>query len=270
MKASALATAATFAVMTLTGCASAPLTGASSLSAADNLRAGKSGRTMTREFRDPQALAEVRRVYLHPTRLATGAETRYELKGEEKALVLAEVEAQLCFELAERYEVVADPAQSDAEVHSAVTWFEPTGTAGSGAAAAVNFFIPGPLGLRLPGSLGGLGAEVEMKAVSGPDKRSRQVAALVWARQAQALGTDSPSFSRLGDALQFAEPFGDDAARVMSPDTVPPQKRYTQANDPCGAYGGRIAETGFIVDSVTGVYVPASRAQKTFRKKGQD
>jgi hypothetical protein len=270
MKASVLAITATIALITLSSCAGAPLTGASSLSAAENLQPGKSGRTTTREFRDPQALAQVRRVYLHPTRLVTGTETRYALKDEEKSLVLAEVEAQLCFELAERYEIVADPAQSDAQVHSAVTWFEPTDTAGSGAAAAVNFFIPGPLGVRLPGSLGGLGGEAEMKAAAGPDKRSRQVAAIVWARQAQALGTDSPSFSRLGDALQFAEPFGDDVARVMSPDTMPPQKSYTQTNDPCAAYGGRIAETGFIVDSVTGVYVPASRAKRSSEKPVQD
>lgn len=244
----------------LAACASAPDGHDSSLSSTEQLKPGKSGRTTTREYRDTAALNQVKRVYLHPTQLATGKTTRYVLKDNEKALVLTEVEAQLCFELAERYEMVSDRTQSDAEVHSAVTWFEPTGTAGSGAAAVANFFIPGPLGIRLPGSLGGLGAEAEMKV------KDRQVAAIVWARQAQALGTDSPSLSRLGDALQFAEPFGDDAARVMSPEPLPPSRSYTSATDPCAAYGGRINETGFIIDRVTGLYVPATRPQKTPEK----
>lgn len=250
----------TFVALTLTACAGAPTGNVSSLSSTEQLKPGKSGRTTTREYRDTQALNQVKRVYLHPTRLATEDTTRYALKDNEKTLVLTEVEAQLCFELAERYEMVGDPAQSDAEVHSAVIWFEPTGAAGSGAAAVANFFIPGPLGVRLPGTLGGLGAEAEMKVAE------RQVAAVIWARQAQALGTDSPSLSRLGDALQFAEPFGDDAARVMSPEPLPAQRKYTTTTDPCAAYGGRINETGFIIDRVTGLYVPATRPQKAKEK----
>ncbi|EGF92996.1 hypothetical protein ABI_14350 [Asticcacaulis biprosthecium C19] len=246
----------------LGGCASAPLTTASTLSSADQLTPGKTGRTTTREYRDGPALAQVKRVYLHPTELVTGDAARYTLKDDERELVLAEVEAQLCFELAERFELVREPGQSDAEVTSAVTWFEPTGTAGSGAAAAVNFFIPGPLGVRLPGTLGGLGGEAEMTA------GKRQIAAIVWARQAQAVGTDSPSLSRLGDALQFAEPFADDVARVMSPDTLPQPRTYTAANDPCAAYGDRIQAAGFIFDKVTGVYVPSGRRKVTTEGSG--
>ncbi|MDC7682275.1 DUF3313 family protein [Asticcacaulis sp. BYS171W] len=249
--------------LSLSACASAPLTDASSLSATDNLKPGKTGRTTTKEYRDTTALNGVKRVYLHPTRLMTGSSTRYTLKDNERLLVLTEVEAQLCFELAERYEIVADAALSDAQVHSAVTWFEPTGTAGSGAAAALNFFIPGPLGLRVPGSLGGLAAEAELK------QGKTQVAAVVWARQAQALGTDSPSLSRLGDALQFAEPFGDDAARVMSPEPLPAKRTYTTTNDPCLKYGGRINETGFVLDRVTGVYIPTDRTKAMEKTKFQ-
>ncbi|ESQ77366.1 DUF3313 family protein [Asticcacaulis sp. YBE204] len=255
------ATALITASLFLSACVGAPLTDASSLSATNNLKPGKTGRTTTEEYRDTTALNGVKRVYLHPTRLMTGSSTRYTLKDNERLLVLTEVEAQLCFELAERYEIVADAASSDAQVHSAVTWFEPTGTAGSGAAAAVNFFIPGPLGLRVPGSLGGLAAEAELK------QGKTQVAAIVWARQAQALGTDSPSLSRLGDALQFAEPFGDDAARVMSPEPLPAKRTYTQATDPCLKYGGRINETGFVLDRVTGVYVPTDRTKAMDKAK---
>lgn len=234
-------------------CAGAPMRGAVSLSTADNLVPAKTGRTTTLEYRDGAALTAVQRVYLNPTQMVLADNARYPLTGAERTLVLTEVEAQLCFELSERYDMVKDPAQSDAQVFSAVTWFEPTGQAGAGAAAVVNAFIPGPVGLRLPGSLGGLGAEAEMKVAD------RQVAAIVWARQAQAVGTDSPSMSAMGDALQFAEPFGDDAARVMSPEPLPAPRSYAAGEDPCAAYGGRINETGFIIDKVTGVYVPATR-----------
>ncbi|MFT4091345.1 MAG: DUF3313 family protein [Asticcacaulis sp.] len=237
----------------LTACISAPAPVNSSLTTIDNIKPDRTGRTTTRRFSDTAALSTIKRVYLHPTQLMTPEDARYELADNEKALVLAEVEAQLCFELAERYEVVTDIALSDAEVRSAVIWFEPTGTVGSGAAAVANFFIPGPIGLRLPGTLGGLGAEAEML------QTDKQIAAIVWVRQAQAVGTDTPSLSRLGDALQFAEPFGDDAAAAMSPDPLPQKRSYTQETDPCLKYGGRINETGFIIDRLTGLYVPASR-----------
>ena len=40
----------------------------------------------------------------------------------------------------------------------------------------------------------------------------RQLAAMTWTRNATPIGTDNPSLSRVGDALQFVEPFADDAA----------------------------------------------------------
>lgn len=239
----------------LTACVSAPTPVNTTLSTVENLKDTKTGRTTTRTYSETTALNTVTRVYLHPTQLVTDENARYALTENERALVLAEVEAQLCFELAERYEMVTDLSQSDAEVRSAVIWFEPTGTVGSGAAAVANFFIPGPIGLRLPGTLGGLGAEAEML------QQDKQIGAIVWVRQAQALGTDTPSLSRLGDALQFAEPFGDDAAAAMSPDPLPQKRTYTKDTDPCLKYGGRINETGFIIDRITGLYVPATRPQ---------
>jgi hypothetical protein len=71
-------------------------------------------------------------------------------------------------------------------------------------AAVANAFIPGPGTVRVPGTTGGLAAEAELL-----DARGGQAAAIAWARNANVLGTDSPSLSRVGDALQMAEPFAD-------------------------------------------------------------
>lgn len=239
----------------LGGCTSVPHRNATTLSSTEGLANGKSGRASIMEKRDVAAINLVKKVYIQPVRLMTGEAPRYILKAEERQAVLSEVEAQLCFELSERYEIVSSPGASDAVVRSAVTWFEPTGATASGASAVAGFFIPGPIGLRVPGSLGGLGAEAEMLA------NNKQVAAIVWARRAQAIGTDSPSMSRVGDALQFAEPFGDDAARVMSPTPLPKKRTYKTENDPCARFGGRIHETGMVTSAVTGLYTPVDRSK---------
>ncbi|MDC7674851.1 DUF3313 family protein [Asticcacaulis machinosus] len=238
----------------LIGCVSAPVTTHTTLSATQDLSPGKAGRAQIKEKRNIPLLNTVSKVYIHPTKLAIGQHTRYSLSDKERNIVLNEIEAQICFELSERYEIVSNKDVSSAEVYSAVTWFEPTGAAASGAAAVAGQFIPGPIGLRLPGSLGGLGAEAEMI------KDGSQIAAIVWARRAQAIGTDTPSLSRLGDALQFAEPFADEAARIMSPDPLPPKREYTKHTDPCAQYGGRIDGRGFVTKAITGLYNPTQRS----------
>jgi Protein of unknown function (DUF3313) len=236
----------------------APIHTNSSLSTTEGMVPGKAGRARTLERRDVAALNQVKKVYINPVRLMTGEAPRYVLTDVERDAILKEVAAQLCFELSERYEIVDNKSGGDASVSAAVTWFEPTGIAGSGAAAAVNFFIPGPIGMRVPGTLGGLGAEAEM---IGADQK--QLAALIWARKAQAVGTDSPSLTRLGDALQFAEPFADEAARIMSPDPMPAKRTYRTEDDPCRHFGGRVNETGMVGKAVTGLYTPPGRDTKT-------
>ena len=134
-----------------------------------------------------------------------------------------------------------------------MTWFLPTGRAASAASAAAAFFIPGPLDLRAPGTLGALGAEAEMTTADG-----RQIAAIAWARQANAIGTDAPSLMKTGDALQFAEPFADDAARVMTPTPAPATPRFEAGQDPCRAYGPRIRAGSFVTKMITNLYVPQS------------
>jgi hypothetical protein len=123
--------------------------------------------------------------------------------------------------------------------------------------AAANFFIPGPIGVRAPGTTGGLAVEAELLAPDG-----RQVAALTWGRNANVVGTDNPSLSRVGDALQFAEPLGDAVADAFAPTGRP--VRAIPDPDPCARFGPRSRPEGFLARMATGLYVPqlsGARAQ---------
>lgn len=242
--------------LTLGACATAAPERSGFLSGYDSLQAREnSGRAHIREFRDPPAVDAVRRVALAPAVLTEGADSRSPLTPAERHAVLREVDAQLCFELSERFEIV-ETDQADADVRAAVTWFEPTGRFASAASAASGFFIPGPIGLRAPGTLGGLGVEAEMRKIS--DKR--QIAAIAWARRAMAIGTDNPSLSRLGDALQFAEPFADTAAAVMTPKGLK-SRQIDAKTDPCKAYGDRFQPGGLAARIITNLYIPDSRGE---------
>ena len=200
------------------------------------------------ERRDEAGLAAVKRVAIAPAQLAPALDADW-MDEANRTLLLREVDAQLCFELSERYEIAPTAAEADAQVRTFVTAVRPTGRAGSAVSAASSFLIPGPIGLRVPGGLGALAAEAEMV-----DAGQRQLAALTWSRGATAVGTDNPSLSRIGDALQFAEPFADAAAKVMTAEGV--KARNPGDPDPCAAYGARFRPEGFLTRFATGLYVP--------------
>lgn len=211
-------------------------------------------RARVAERRDDPALAAVRRVAIAPTTLAPNAEAAW-LTDAEKAFLLREVDAQLCFELSERYEIAESPSDTDHRVRAAVTAATPTGRIGSAAAAAASFFIPGPVGIRVPGTTGALAVEAEMLAPGGD-----QVAAIAWNRTATAVGTDNPSLSRIGDAVQFAEPFADAAARAMTAEGV--KSRDIGSPDPCARFGPRFRPEGWLAKFATGLYVPQMSGNK--------
>jgi hypothetical protein len=205
-------------------------------------------RAHIQQRRDDAALAEVRRIVVAPTVILPDAQARLGwLSDTERALLLREMDAQLCFEMSERYELVKE--SPDASVRAAVTTVKATNAAGSLASAAGSFFIPGPIGLRVPGSTGGVGAEAEMLSPDG-----RQIAAMTWSRNATVVGTDDPSLSRVGDALQFIEAFADDAAKALSPEDA--KSREIPKPDPCAEFGPRIRPEGWITKFATGLYVP--------------
>ena len=241
-----LATAAL--ASTLAACQTAPKAQSGFLSSYDGLTEQTDTiRASVRERRDEAAATGIERLFIEPAVLHAGAAEG--LAPADVALVLAEVDRQICFELSERFTVLgaADPAA--ARVRTAVTGVRPTGQAASAASAVASYFIPGPIGLRAPGATGGLAIESELL---GPD--GRQAAALVWARDANVVGTDSPSLSRVGDALQLAEPMGDAVGDAFAPKDRKP--RRIAEPDPCRRFGARMQPVGFIAGMATGLYVP--------------
>lgn len=235
-----------FAGLALTACAStAPRTGALK-TYAGLAPDGSAVRAKIARRTDEDALASVRRVRIEPTRFATGAGDW--LTEAEQRQLLREVDAQLCFEISERYEIARPDADPSHTARAFIAEVAPTGQLGSAVAAATSFFIPGPIGLRAPAGRGGLAAEAELLDAAG-----RQIAAITWSRQATVVGTDDPSLSRIGDALQFAEPFADSTAAAM---TAKAAKTATPKPDPCAEYGPRIRPEGWITKFATGLYVP--------------
>ena len=170
-------------LLLLAACASAP-TRSGFLSTYDGLTPRTDTvRAKVEQKRDEAILADVRQVAIEPTVLVGPGDW---LTPGEVVLLQRELDAQLCFELSERFDI--DPAAPN-RVRVAITRVDPTGRAASVASAAAGFFIPGPLGLRAPGTLGSLSAEAEML------QGERQVVAVSWSRSATAIGTDDPSLS---------------------------------------------------------------------------
>lgn len=203
-------------------------------------------RASIRERRDDAAVAGLASLYIEPAVMLAGADSA--LNPAERAQILREVDRQVCYEVSERFSLATSPAGS-ARLRVGITDVIPTGQAASGVSAVANAFIPGPGTLRVPGSTGGLAAEAELLDADG-----RQLAALAWARNANVVGTDTPSLSRVGDAMQLAKPFGDAVREVLSEPKRP--GREIPDPDPCAGFGARIQPAGFLTRVVTGLYVP--------------
>jgi len=203
-------------------------------------------RASIRERRDDTALSGLESLYIEPAVMLSGADRA--LNPAERAQILREVDRQVCYEVSERFSLATTPIGS-ARLRVGIADVIPTGQAASGVSAVANAFIPGPGTLRVPGSTGGLAAEAELL---GPD--GRQLAALAWARNANVVGTDTPSLSRVGDAMQLAKPFGNAVREVVSEPKRP--ARAIPDPDPCAGFGARIQPAGFLTRVVTGLYVP--------------
>lgn len=235
------------AASALAACQTAPAAHTGFLSGYDGLKTNEATiRASIRERRDDARAAGVEHVYLEPAVLVGQAAA--DLSESDRALVLREVDRQVCYEISERFTIVDSPLQV-ARVRTGVTGVIPTGQAASGVAAVANVLIPGPGTFRIPGTTGGLAAEAELLGRDGD-----QVAALAWARNANVVGVDSPSLSRVGDALQMAEPFGDAVGDAFAP--TGRAVRPIADPDPCARYGPRTQAGGFVTRVVTGLYVP--------------
>ena len=231
----------------LAACQTAPVADAGFLGGYDGLVTREDTiRASIRQRRDDVAVTAIDRVHLEPSGFVGTAGSA--LTDEERAQLLREVDRQICYEVSERFTLTPE-AQGVARLRTGVVDVRPTGTVGSGVAAVANMLIPGPGTFRVPGTTGGLAVESELV---GPD--GTQVAALAWARNANTVGTDAPSLSRIGDALQMAEPLGDEIGDTISqPDRT---VRDIPTPDPCLSFGPRTQPVGFVTRAVTGLYVP--------------
>lgn len=235
-------------------CATAPVANSGYLSGYDGLTLrSDTVRASVRERRDEALAQSIEKVRIEPAVLTAAAADA--LSPEEWRVVLSEIDRQVCYEISERFTVVDADAPDVARVRLAATRIAPTHPAGSVAAAA-NWFIPGPIGVRVPGTTGGLAAEAELLAPDG-----RQAAAIVWARNATVVGTDDPSLSRIGDAHQLAEAFGDMVGDAFAPADREPRRIATP--DPCGRFGPRNRPEGFVTKAVTGLYQPELSGGRT-------
>lgn len=229
-------------------CQTAPAPNSGFLSSYEGLTPREDSlRASIRERRDDAAVAQLTGLYLEPAVLA--ADVAEVISQAEAQMMLGEIDRQLCFELSNRFPIATDASDTTGRVRTQVTRVKLTNTASSVASAAAKFFIPGPIGVRAPGTTGGLSVESELLSPDGT-----QAAALAWSRDANVVGTDDPSLSRIGDALQFASTFGDHAARSFTPADQP---RYEwREPDPCARFGSRSEAGKFVTGLVTGLYVP--------------
>lgn len=244
----ALSAAVAGAVL-LGACASADVTQSGFLSDYSRLEPRTDTvRSKVAQYRDEALLAQINRIWIEPTVLAGDIGEGF--SEEEKAIIVREIDRRICFALSDRF-AIADEATPDAgRLRTAASRLVPTNAVGSSASAVANFFIPGPLGVRVPGSTGGLAAEAELIAPDG-----RQAAAVVWARDAQVVGTESPSLSRIGDAHQLTGAFANIVAEAL--ETEGREKVDNSNDDPCARFGPRIRPEGFVTRVVTGLYTPS-------------
>ena len=197
--------------------------------------------------------------------LAPNVTTR--LSEKEKAMVLHELDRQICFEVSERFAIVPAPAPDAGTVRTVITRLRSASRAASAASAVGGFFVPIPVAkFRVPFTTGGLAIESELLAPGG-----KQASALIWTKNVGAIGRIKPSLSRAGDAIQLSEPLGDAVGKTFASKSR--SKIEIGEADPCARFGPRtnIARTLAIgaVGFGTGLYMPQV-AGTSVKKEEQD
>ncbi|MBW7971223.1 DUF3313 domain-containing protein [Bradyrhizobium sp. BR 10289] len=199
------------AVVSLSGCASAPLAKGGSLSSYDNMAPsdGMLAKSLVRVSKDGVLAAKTVRIM--PTSFSKAASPT--LSQEQRILVANAVNRALCVGLSERFRVVGPDQPADLTTHVLVTQAAPTNEVAAGASKVVSvvpaaFGVPAPIP-RLPIGLGSLSLEAEAQ-----DHAGGQQAAMIWARGANSF-TNSPTVSSAGDAYDLAGAFAGDFSRLL-------------------------------------------------------
>lgn len=206
----------------LSGCAAAVLTESGRLSSYASLRPSDGVMTKSKLDVDRKAVLAAKTLRLQPTIVDSGA-TASGLAGKQIQLVSNAIDRSLCRDLSQRFTIVAPGEPADLVVQAVITRVTKTDTTAAGAsvitgiggkAASAVTGIPMPVP-RIPLGMGSLTVEAEAK-----DPTGRQLAALVWARGADAV-TTGPRIAEEADAHTLAGHFASDLAKLLVTGTDP-------------------------------------------------
>jgi Protein of unknown function (DUF3313) len=207
---------ASMLVLIVSGCATAPLTESGLLSSYTDLEPSDGMLTKTRLKIDKNAILMARSISITPSQLAGQAGPKG-LSDKQLHLVTNAIDRALCAGLSERFEIVPQDQPADLTVHAVITHLGVTDAIAAGASsvasiggavaeAATGVPIPVP---RIPIGMGGLSIEA-----SATSRERQQIAAMTWARGADAL-TIKARASEEGDAYQLAKEFAADFSKLL-------------------------------------------------------
>lgn len=201
-------------VVSLAGCATAPLSTSGSLSSYDGLAPAAGVVTQSRLRVDKADILAAKSVTIVPTSFSSAA-LKADLTDRQRRVVANAVDRSVCIGLSDRFEVVQVGQPADLTVHVTVTHVTVTDASIAGvskAASIAPMFINAGVPIvvpRIPIGMGTLSVEAEAR-----DVRGQQKAALVWARGADVL-TSKPRVAASGDAYDLASEFGADFSKLL-------------------------------------------------------
>jgi Protein of unknown function (DUF3313) len=249
------------------GCANVPFQPAGRLSSYAKLAPSNGYLTHASIAVDKDKALAASTVAIAPTTFSEAA-SKVALSQMQRDILANVVDRSLCIGLSDRFHVVAFTQPADVSVHATITYIGLTDekvaaaseVANVGATVAENVFLPTPIPIpkpRIPVGMGGLAAEAEALDATG-----RQVAAMVWARGADAL-TSKPKVSIEGDAYDLARVFADDFSRLLVTGSTPFKKLHLPSINAinaslggkpkeaaCDTFGRGPGVTGLIGDAV--------------------
>lgn len=202
----------------VSGCATAPLERAGTLSSYDNLKPTGGMLTKSLSHADAATLKRANTVRLMPIVFSEKA-ARSALAPAHQDMIANATGRALCNSLSRKFRVVMPDQLADLTITGTITYVAPTDGAASAvsqvASVASSIIVPIPVPLpRLPIGMGGLSVEAEARDVKG-----KQVAAVVWARGADAF-TSKARVSPAGDSYDLATSFSDDFSQLLKHGTA--------------------------------------------------
>lgn len=213
-------------VLSLIGCATAPLTQSGRLSSYVELKPSDGVVTRTRQMVAKDIVLAAKSVRIIRTEVFETAR-QSGLSDVQIRLVTNVIDRALCAGLSARFEVVMPDQPADLTVHVIVTHLGKTDVVAAGASRVVNIGgsvvsaqtgVPVPVP-RIPVGMGGLSVEAQAS-----NRQGRQIAAITWARGADALTTET-RIAEEADAYTLAREFSADFAKLLLTGTDPLKDR---------------------------------------------